>query len=204
MKRTKAEAAETRASILEAAERLFFERGVDNSALDDIAAAAGVTRGAIYWHFNCKSDLFLRLYNEGQLPRVNMTEVDNPQCGACDALAAVEEMACQWLETLASDPQRQRLLSILIRTNFTGEFLPVLAELQKMGDEHECNIEAILEEADRNGQLASNWTPKAGSRAFVSLIKGLCWEWLLFGKRFDIAADGSESIRCLVQTFRKQ
>ena len=49
MRRTKAEAAETRCSILVAAEKLFFEKGVATSTLDEIATAAGVTRGAIYW-----------------------------------------------------------------------------------------------------------------------------------------------------------
>jgi len=44
MRRTKAEAAETRCAVLTAAEQLFFEKGVANSTLDEIAAAAGVTR----------------------------------------------------------------------------------------------------------------------------------------------------------------
>ena len=52
MRRTKAEAEETRNSILRAAERVFFEKGVSNASLDDVAKAAGVTRGAIYWHFS--------------------------------------------------------------------------------------------------------------------------------------------------------
>ena len=61
MSRTKAEAEETRNSILSAAERVFFEKGVSTASLDDVAKAAGVTRGAIYWHFSNKTDLFLEL-----------------------------------------------------------------------------------------------------------------------------------------------
>ena len=59
MRRTKAEAEETRQAILAAAERVFFKKGVANSSLDEVAAAAGVTRGAIYWHFSSKTDLFI-------------------------------------------------------------------------------------------------------------------------------------------------
>jgi len=202
MRRTKAEATETRASILAAAEQLFFEKGVANSTLDEIATAAGVTRGAIYWHFESKSDLFLELYNAAQLPRVNMTDIGDPHCDEHDTLAAVEKMACDWLETLAEDLQRQRLLSILLRTNFTEEFRPVLDELEKLDEEHTLNIENILKKAARNRRLASGWTPQSSSRAVKWLIKGICWEWLLFGRKFDLARDGSDSIRRLFQTFR--
>src|SRR3546814_1649852 len=57
LRRTKEEALETRESILDAAERIFFERGVSRTTLDQIARAASVTRGAVYWHFQNKSDL---------------------------------------------------------------------------------------------------------------------------------------------------
>ena len=50
-RRTRDEALETRNTILDTAERVFSERGVSHTTLADIAAAAGVTRGAIYWHF---------------------------------------------------------------------------------------------------------------------------------------------------------
>ena len=48
VRRTKEEAQETRSQILEAAEKAFYERGVARTTLADIAALAGVTRGAIY------------------------------------------------------------------------------------------------------------------------------------------------------------
>jgi TetR/AcrR family acrAB operon transcriptional repressor len=51
VRRTKEEAAATRDSILDAAEILFAKNGVSRTTLQHIATAAGVTRGAIYWHF---------------------------------------------------------------------------------------------------------------------------------------------------------
>ena len=52
MRRTKEQAEQTRVAILEAAERLFLEKGVAQCSLEQIARAAGVTRGAVYWHFD--------------------------------------------------------------------------------------------------------------------------------------------------------
>ena len=202
MRRTKAEAAETRSSILEAAEKLFFEKGVATSTLDEIAAAAGVTRGAIYWHFESKSDLFLALYNAAQLPRVNMSEIDHLDCDERDALAVVEQTACEWLRDLAQDHHRQRLLSILLRTNYTDEFQPVLRELEKLDEEHSRHIEILLGKAARNGRLAAEWTPHSSSHAFKCMMKGMCWQWLLFGQKFDLAREGVDAISRLFRSFR--
>ncbi|MBV5333220.1 TetR family transcriptional regulator, partial [bacterium] len=57
-RKTKEEAQETRKAILDAAETVFQERGVSRTSLAEIATAAGVTRGAIYWHFANKAELF--------------------------------------------------------------------------------------------------------------------------------------------------
>ena len=50
-RRTKEEAQQTREALIEAAEVVFHRKGVSASSLNDIAKEAGVTRGAVYWHF---------------------------------------------------------------------------------------------------------------------------------------------------------
>ena len=57
-RRTKEDALATRNSLLDAAERVFLAQGVAGTSLNDIAQEAGTTRGAIYWHFRDKADLF--------------------------------------------------------------------------------------------------------------------------------------------------
>ena len=49
----------TRSLLLDAAEEVFAEKGFTAATLDDIAHAAGYTKGAIYKHFTAKEDLFL-------------------------------------------------------------------------------------------------------------------------------------------------
>lgn len=49
----------TRTSLLDAAERLWAENGIHGASLDDIAAAAGLTKGAVYSNFTGKTDLLL-------------------------------------------------------------------------------------------------------------------------------------------------
>lgn len=61
-RKTKKESLETRQDILTAAARVFSTHGVAKTSLNDIAKEAGVTRGAIYWHFENKTDLFNELW----------------------------------------------------------------------------------------------------------------------------------------------
>lgn len=202
MRRTKAEAAETRCSILSSAEKLFFEKGVASSTLDEIAAAAGVTRGAIYWHFASKSDLFLELYNSAQLPRVSMADVDDPADCAEDPFARIEKMSVDWLEMLATDRHRQRLLSILLRTNFTEEFEPVRQAMDALDQEHTLHLEHTLARAAHAGQLSGQWTPQSGARAFKWMMKGICWDWLFSGQKFDLLTEGGDKIQRMLACLR--
>ncbi len=202
MRRTKAEAAETRAAILDAAEKMFFEKGVGSSTLDDIAAAAGVTRGAVYWHFSSKTDIFLELYNVFRLPLLNMLELRDPSCCGVDALSMIEDAACEWMQVMATDQQRQRMLTILLRTNFTEEFAPIQQAMRELENLHNSQLEAILQRAKENGRLAAGWTPASACHAVKWMIKGICWDWLLGGRNFDLDSEGCGCVRKLFASFR--
>lgn len=60
-RKTQEESQETRKNILECAKRLFSKRGYERTSLSDIAKYSGVSRGAIYWHFESKEDLLVNL-----------------------------------------------------------------------------------------------------------------------------------------------
>jgi AcrR family transcriptional regulator len=72
----------TKAHLLDAAERIFVERGFHAASIDDVAAAAGFTKGAVYSNFRNKEDLFIALVDrrwEQQLATVRevMADVEN-------------------------------------------------------------------------------------------------------------------------------
>ena len=67
-RKTKLEALETRERLLDAGETVFRHRGVTRTSLAEIAAAAGVTRGAVYWHFKDKAALFHAMCDRATLP----------------------------------------------------------------------------------------------------------------------------------------
>lgn len=63
-RRTKEEAQQTRCHIMSTALDLFCSQGLAKTSLTDIARAAELTRGAIYWHFKNKEELFVSLWEE--------------------------------------------------------------------------------------------------------------------------------------------
>lgn len=70
-RKTKEDALETRNQLLDAAEKVFFDKGFSQTSLMDIAEAAGLSRGAIYWHFKNKGDLFEAMADRIRLPLKN-------------------------------------------------------------------------------------------------------------------------------------
>ena len=57
----KGEYSDTRTRILEAGRRMFTRHGYEKASLDLIASDVGLTKGAVYWHFSSKHDLFLAI-----------------------------------------------------------------------------------------------------------------------------------------------
>lgn len=60
----RAEKRDARADLLEAALEVFARRGYRDSSVDEIADRAGYSKGAVYWHFESKDDLFLAVLED--------------------------------------------------------------------------------------------------------------------------------------------
>lgn len=74
-RKTRAEQkAETRASLLAAAEEVFGRRGFQAASVDEVAEAAGFTKGAVYAHFESKEDLFLAMLDQRFAERIEQIE----------------------------------------------------------------------------------------------------------------------------------
>lgn len=67
-RKTVEESEQTRLKLMEAGTRMFAQHGFAYSTLDDIAQCAGLSRGAVYWHFRGKDDLLRSILNAAVLP----------------------------------------------------------------------------------------------------------------------------------------
>ncbi|OLP62246.1 TetR family transcriptional regulator [Xaviernesmea oryzae] len=202
MRRTKAEAEETRSRIIAAAERVFYEKGVSTSSLEEVARAAGVTRGAIYWHFASKSDLFLALSDAVPMPQEDMVREDC-DCSGRDVLGGLEEIVGTWIGLMAKDEQRQRVLTILLRCDYSGELAPVLEKQREITEDHDALFAGFFRRAETQGTLSASWTPESATRTLHWMVQGLVTDWLLFGRHFDLETEGRAALARLFDSFRK-
>lgn len=201
MRRTKAEAEETRQRILCAAEQVFYRKGVFEATLEDVAREAGVTRGAIYWHFENKTELLLAMHDSVPLPQEDMV-ARQMQAEPDDPLALLEQASTEWLAAISGDERRQRIHTILMRCDYSREMAEVL-ERQRAMDSRSClSAGHAFASAAAKGQLAPGWTPDIASRCFIWMLKGLYSDWLHFGRDFDLSAEGRKCMRQLFASFR--
>jgi len=196
VRRTKEEALETRDRILDTAERVFLKKGVARTSLADVAEAAGVTRGAIYWHFKNKADLFDAMMQRVSLPMEEMVARAGDE-SIEDPLAYVRHCALVVLERVTTDPQSRRVAEI---SRYKVEYAD---EMESLRARHiECRtgclgrIEHGLRNAAKKGLLAASVNPRLAAVGLHALVDGLITNWVLdpkyvsLGKMAEPLIDG--------------
>src|SRR5215472_6239882 len=108
MRRTKEEAGETRQALLDAALQVFSRQGYAGTRLEDVAAEADMTRGAIYWHFKSKADLYNTLVAEVSIRAGRAAELARIEGG--DPLENFRRIMIRMLELVEEDAQYRAVL----------------------------------------------------------------------------------------------
>ena len=194
MRRTKEQAEQTRIAILAAAEQLFMQQGVAHCSLEQIARAAGVTRGAVYWHFQNKAHLFHEMLNQVRLPPEQMTE-RLCACTAGDSLLALRELCVEAIENLARDEQRRRIFTVLLhRCEFTEELREAKERHDAFINQFIELVENLLARPDNQARLRPGITPRLGARALHALVVGLFTDWTRDPSLFDPLTDTAAMI----------
>jgi AcrR family transcriptional regulator len=89
-RRTRPTRAETRQRVLDAAAAAFETRGFDKASIDDIAAGAGLTKGAVYSSFRTKEELFVAVMNRQIDERIrDVTDAIATVTAGADAVHAI-------------------------------------------------------------------------------------------------------------------
>ncbi|WP_407976160.1 TetR family transcriptional regulator [Brucella pseudogrignonensis] len=204
MRRTKAEAAETRDAILTAAEHVFLERGLTQSTLMEIAGHAGVTRGAIYFHFHDKLDIFQALINRTRFPHEEIML----QAAACDhpnPLYVLEQSILTALELFITNERQQNLFTIIHqRCEYVGEIAPLVEHLKEARANVLSLFTGLLEVAERRGELSSEWTSLSAAQILLAVLGGLLNEWLRSERGFDLVSDGGKTIKTMIKSMRRE
>jgi|KBSMisStaDraftv2_1062788.scaffolds.fasta_scaffold153262_2 TetR/AcrR family acrAB operon transcriptional repressor len=191
-RRTKEEALATRSHILDTAERLFEAHGVSRTSLHDIAQAAGLTRGAIYWHFDDKADLFNAMMERVTLPMEKALQVSAVP-GVDDPVAAIRHNFLEALRKTVSDPQARRVFEIAIhKVEYVGELQAVRARRLAVRNECLAEVERGLKLAMRRGLLSRRMPARMAALGLQAVIEGLIQNWMLDPHAFDLVGAGEQ------------
>ncbi len=196
VRRTKSEALATRNSLLDAAEQLFQARGVSRTSLNDIATAAGTTRGAIYWHFKDKADLFNAMMERVTMPlEATLASAAENASHTRDPLQGLRHSMMNALRQTALDAQTRRVFEVATHK------VEYVTEMQAVRDRHlrvrnECMAmtRTALTEAARRADLELPVDMATAALGLHVMVDGLIQNWLLDPEAFDLVAAGGQTM----------
>jgi AcrR family transcriptional regulator len=185
----------TRGRILAAASRVFAEHGYDGATLDMVAADAGVTKGAVYWHFASKGELFLALLEQD----VEWMSKAIPE--VLRSVGEIEDPIERWTKVLESEfeacvenPDWPRLFLEFSHSSRNPE---VKKRLHELYDRTQKIIGDAVRQAQEAGHLSPELDPDAVGMLFRSLLNGLLLNWLVYREQVNTDALLPELARTL-------
>ena len=187
MRRTKEEAAITREHLLKKALAVFSKKGYSAATLQDIASEADMTRGAIYWHFGSKAELYNTLIKEyadrgGQI-------VQQAAAEGGSLLDILRRVFVRQLETIEKDRELRALIELYLFK--TGPVPELEAGRQQQIESSHALIEmltGIMEQGIQAGILRSDVKAPDMARAYLAFQNGLIQQWISAPDQYSLAA----------------
>ena len=183
---TKEEALATRDRLLDAAELVFSEKGVSRTSLNDIAEAAGVSRGAIYWHFKNKADLFNAMMDRTTLPMEDSLQQIGFDAGQ-DPLAELQLAIQNAMRKIATDERTRRVFEVAtLKVEYVDELMAVKARHLQCYVDGVSQMQRSLGEAAARRQASLRMPSAVAAQGLHSLMIGLIHTWLLAPASFEL------------------
>jgi TetR/AcrR family acrAB operon transcriptional repressor len=193
-RRTKEDALATRHQLLDAAERVFAEKGVSRTSLNDIAQAAGASRGAIYWHFKNKADLFNAMLERITLPMEEALQKSGQDIGQ-DGLRELVAAILDALRKIALDDRTRQVFEVATyKVEYVDGLLAIKTRQVKSHADVVCQLHHALQDACRRRHLPLV-SPLAMAHGLHALVVGLVHSWLLAPEVFDLVKTAELSIQ---------
>lgn len=192
VRKTKEDAELTRQRIIDAARTVFLKRGVSRSTLEHIAAEAEVTRGAVYWHFKNKTDIFYALRDRAFLPLIDrMYDTLAIQNDDIDPLTQIKNSLCDTINELNENIEMRQIYEIMmIKCEYVDEFATVLQQILSNCSDITEKIQLAYERAKQQNLLIPTLTPHELALDTHLFFSGLLHMWVkdADGSRFRYQA----------------
>lgn len=173
-RRTKEEAQQTRQQIIDAARGVFHQHGVARATLEQVAKAAGLTRGAVYWHFKNKAELFFAIREDILDPLIGRVDAILLSDDYANPLDAIEAAIKTLFQTLDEEPVLRQVMEIMaVRCEQVDEFADVQTEADRPAVEFLDKVGRVYMKAADRGELRSGLSPEALALDTWAFVSGL-------------------------------
>lgn len=187
MRRTKKEAEQTRRRIMEAASHVFDERGIARTTMEHIAEAAGVTRGAIYWHFADKQALLRAIREDVALPLVDRADFTLLSSRDGKPLERIERFLLDIIDAVDKDSRTRLVCSVMsFKCEYVGELESELDDYARKVEHARMSLEQVYSEARTRKQLRKGLRPQIAAMETAVFLTGLIRLSLLDGHRVNV------------------
>ncbi len=199
-RRTKEDTLATRNKLLDSAEYLFQSKGVSRTSLQDIARRAGATRGAVYWHFTDKADLFNAMIERVTLPLEaaffdEAALCPNSSSDDVDALLNIRRATIEALGRIVNDAQTRRVFEVATqKVEYVNELHTVRLRHLAIRQSFVSRFEQSIENAAQRDSVLLPMPAALAARGFHALIDGLIQNWLLDQNAFDLLDVGQRAM----------
>ncbi|WP_429146121.1 TetR family transcriptional regulator [Aeromonas rivipollensis] len=185
-RRTKEEAQQTRCHIMSTALNLFCQQGLAKTNLTDIAKAADLTRGAIYWHFKNKEELFVTLWEELCAPLSHQLDacVDEQEP---DPLGKLRLFLKEVMHKISTEPAHQQMFTIMFNLeSLEGEAISLRDHMRVQSFNFFRDLEITLANAVRLGHLPQTLDLRRAATLLHCTLDGYIINWLHFPERINL------------------
>ena len=198
-KRTKEEAERTRRKILNAALDVFYEKGFVRTTLSDIAKKAGFTRGAIYWHFKDKVELFIALGEE--ISWNSLAEYENVPA---QSLEEIHHFILEYLMLFVKNDKFRRFYELSnYKTEWSEELKPVLTRDRNVVRDI---IESLTKDFDRlkeKNMLKKSINSRQAAISICAFVEGLIGIWIFDPEMISLEREAKKFLDILFESFKK-
>ena len=177
----------TKAKIVSAAWKLFYEQGYEDTTVDDIVFESGTSKGSFYHYFSGKDALLSSLSYLFDEKYEELTDSFTPDMTAADKLTFLNHELFRLIEDSISMELLARLLSTQLVTKSEKHLLDHDRTYYRL-------LRAIFSEGQQKGELRADFSVNEMVKTFALWERAILYDWCLVGGEYPLAEYGRRTL----------
>ncbi|MBM5782798.1 MAG: TetR family transcriptional regulator, partial [Pelagibacterales bacterium] len=181
----------------------FVTKGFVRSTLEEIATKANVTRGAVYWHFKNKYDIFSALQDELYQP-LTTSILEDMKKNCDDSLNQLENLCIKLLVELDNDDTKKKILKIfLCKCDYSCGMEDIVERQRNQKLKNIDLFSQYFERAQKNQILVKDINPKTAAISLACYMSGIVTEYLRNPQLFSLKEQAQLLVKQFFLAFKK-